>query len=136
MPRSAVTASLMRCPRFVEYVPARAEAPVHKSRNASDNPGPGQPQTLGLVGMHFAMRTRSSPQWIWATFEQIDNTRLDFASDDGKHPLPAHPILANPDDPDALVDANVLPAYNATGGANGQPIDDWDERKPTPPVES
>jgi hypothetical protein len=30
---------------------------------------------VGLVGMHIAMRTKSSPEWIWSTFEQIDNVR-------------------------------------------------------------
>ncbi|QBB72078.1 hypothetical protein ELE36_17840 [Pseudolysobacter antarcticus] len=29
--------------------------------------------TVGLVGMHIAHKTKSSPQWIWATFEQVDN---------------------------------------------------------------
>ncbi len=28
---------------------------------------------VGLVGMHIATKTKSSPQWIWATFEHIDN---------------------------------------------------------------
>jgi len=29
--------------------------------------------TVGLVGMHIAHKTASSPQWIWSTFEQVDN---------------------------------------------------------------
>lgn len=33
--------------------------------------------TLGMVGMHIAMKTTSSPQWIWATFEQKDNLEAD-----------------------------------------------------------
>jgi hypothetical protein len=97
----------------VEYVLASTEAPAHKSGNASDNPGPGQSQTLGLGGMHFAMRTRS-PQWIWGTFEQIDGTHLDFASGDGRDLLAAHPSLASPDGRGALGGVNALPAYNAT----------------------
>ena len=76
-------------------------------------------ETVGLVGMHIAMRTRSSPQWIWATFEQIDNTQLDPHSASDQHPLPKRPSLSNPDDPYALVRANILPAHNAG--------DDWDE---------
>jgi hypothetical protein len=31
-------------------------------------------QTVGLVGMHITMRTRPSPQWMWATFEQVAST--------------------------------------------------------------
>ena len=99
----------------VQYRPAgataaSAPAPAHLSGKTSDNPGTGnQLETLGLIGMHISMRTRSSPQWIWATFEQIDNTRLELASGDAKHPLPAHPSLSNPNNPDALPGANCLP---------------------------
>jgi alpha-glucosidase len=32
-----------------------------------------QQQKVGLVGMHISAKTKSSPQWIWATFEQVDN---------------------------------------------------------------
>ena len=124
----------------VEYRPASgamaAEPPAHKSGNNRDNPTAAavQPQLLGLVGMHISMRTRSSPQWIWATFEQIDNSRLDLNTGDSKHPLPPRPSLANPNNPNALVGANLLPAYNAIG-PDGKPINDWDESKPLPPVE-
>jgi hypothetical protein len=124
----------------VQYRPASAAAatappPAHLSGKTSDNPGTtNQPETLGLIGMHISMRTRSSPQWLWATFEQIDNTRLDLASGDAKHPLPPHPSLSNPNNPDVLVGANLLPAYNAAAPAGTAP-GDWDESKPIPPVE-
>lgn len=126
----------------IPYRPASgvfaSDPPAHKSGRVTDNI-PGQPRTevrktLGLIGMHIAMRTRSSPQWIWATFEQVDNTRLDPRSRDAKHPLPSHPSFANPNNPEALVSANVLPAYNATD-SKGNPIEDWDESKILPPVE-
>ena len=29
--------------------------------------------TVGLVGLHIVQRTPSRPQWIWSTFEQVDN---------------------------------------------------------------
>jgi hypothetical protein len=29
--------------------------------------------TVGLVGLHIVQKTASRPQWIWSTFEQIDN---------------------------------------------------------------
>ncbi len=35
--------------------------------------GGTQTVTVGLVGMHIAHKSQSSPQWIWATFEQVDN---------------------------------------------------------------
>lgn len=30
-------------------------------------------RNMGLVGMHIVSKTPSRPQWIWSTFEQIDN---------------------------------------------------------------
>lgn len=30
---------------------------------------------LGLVGFHIAHKTESRPEWIWSTFEQVDNVR-------------------------------------------------------------
>jgi hypothetical protein len=130
---------LMKKLPVVEYRPSTAaEAPAHKSGNSKDNPAsttaPPQ-ETLGLIGMHIAMRTRSSPQWIWATIEQIDNTRLDFTSGDDRHPLPAHPSLSNPDNPNALVGANLLPPYNAAPVPPLNASNDWDETKPMSPVE-
>jgi hypothetical protein len=35
------------------------------------------PVPMGLVGMHIAVKTRSSPQWVWATFEHVDNLQAD-----------------------------------------------------------
>jgi hypothetical protein len=31
------------------------------------------PMTLGLVGLHIVQKTPSQPNWIWATFEQVNN---------------------------------------------------------------
>jgi hypothetical protein len=31
------------------------------------------PVSVGLVGLHIVQKTLSRPQWIWSTFEQIDN---------------------------------------------------------------
>lgn len=31
------------------------------------------PVTVGLVGLHIVQKTSSRPQWIWSTFEQVDN---------------------------------------------------------------
>jgi len=113
-------------------LPAYSEIPAHKSGRTSDNgvTEKSEVKTVGLIGMHIAMRTRSSPQWIWATFEQVDNTRLDPTTQESGHPLPPKPSLSDPDDPEALVLANVLPPYNADGE-----LQDWDESKELPPVE-
>lgn len=31
------------------------------------------PKKVGLVGMHIGTKTEICPQWIWSTFEQVDN---------------------------------------------------------------
>lgn len=31
------------------------------------------PRLVGLVGLHVVMKTKQLPQWLWATFEQVDN---------------------------------------------------------------
>jgi hypothetical protein len=31
------------------------------------------PKSVGLVGLHVVQKTPSRPQWIWSTFEQVDN---------------------------------------------------------------
>jgi hypothetical protein len=33
-------------------------------------------RTVGLVGFHVAHKTQSAPQWLWSTFEQVDNVRV------------------------------------------------------------
>jgi len=38
---------------------------------------PPAPIKVGLVGMHIAHKSVSSKQWIWSTFEQIDNLDVD-----------------------------------------------------------
>jgi hypothetical protein len=58
--------------------------------------------TAGLVGLHIIQKTASRPQWIWSSYEQIDNVppsrfgeavRFTF-HDGGKSPMPAENPLA------------------------------------------
>ncbi|GAB6043898.1 c-type cytochrome [Endothiovibrio diazotrophicus] len=44
-----------------------------------DDDGNGDPvdcavEKMGLAGFHIMTRTAAAPQWIWSTFEQVDNT--------------------------------------------------------------
>jgi hypothetical protein len=39
----------------------------------SDPTKPCTAITVGLVGLHIVQKTASRPQWIWSTFEQVDN---------------------------------------------------------------
>ena len=31
-------------------------------------------ETVGLIGLHIAHKTEQFPEWVWATFEHVDNT--------------------------------------------------------------
>lgn len=53
--------------------------------------------TMGLVGLHIAHKTRRAPQWIWSTFEQVDNYRG------------AHPSFNDPSCPTSKCPPNEQP---------------------------
>ncbi len=100
---------------------------------AEPYPDGQQPPTreidAGLVGMHISMRTLSSPEWIWATFEQIDNVR--------SNPLPgggeSHPNFF---DPHSDAAPNQLPPKNATiDPRTGSPVIEPDPAKATTWIE-
>lgn len=38
-----------------------------------EQPATCELQTLGLVGFHVGHKTQESPQWVWSTFEHVDN---------------------------------------------------------------
>ncbi|MGY5351273.1 hypothetical protein ACXGQW_01655 [Wenyingzhuangia sp. IMCC45533] len=60
---------------------------------------------VGMVGMHISSKTESAPQWIWTTFEHIDNLEVnELDVIDGK-PLKASYYDAN--NPTAAI--NVFP---------------------------
>jgi hypothetical protein len=63
--------------------------------------------TVGLVGMHIGIKTVSSPQWIWATFEQVDNVETNAMTMVHGHSL--RPSFNNPDSSTLPID--VFPAH-------------------------
>jgi hypothetical protein len=78
----------------------------------SEPPGPDGKKpvekfTAGLVAMHIAMKTQSSPEWIWSTFEQVDNVRVNA----DVHGQSIHPSFYEPARKQPV---NVLPLPNAT----------------------
>jgi hypothetical protein len=65
---------------------------------------------IGLVGLHIAHKSKTSPQWIWSTFEQVDNLQTDSVD----HPK-LTPSYYNPGCATCLV--NTQPGANtATPG--------------------
>ncbi|MBL4662230.1 MAG: hypothetical protein JKY22_01390 [Flavobacteriaceae bacterium] len=51
---------------------------------------------LGMIGMHISQKTPTGKQWVWSTFEHIDNLRQNVIEKDGKKVV-IHPTLRNPD---------------------------------------
>jgi hypothetical protein len=92
------------------------------------------PVPMGLVGMHLSVKTQSSPQWIWNTFEHVDNVQVN----DLQHVTVAghnrrlRPIFNNPDLPTKL--PNILPPKNSRPDADKN-FTDWDESLTTTPVQ-
>jgi hypothetical protein len=64
--------------------------------------------TMGLVGLHIAHKSSNAPQWIWSTFEQVDNYS-------GPHPSFTDPNCAASQCP-----PNV-PPDDPPGGWSGNP---------------
>lgn len=78
-----------------------ARAKITSFVDASYTPNEFQDVTVGLVGMHIAHKTKSSPQWVWSTFAHVDNLQtndLERTADGRPIPTlfnnPAAPYLA------------------------------------------
>lgn len=84
--------------------PAKDDFSRYLTQPAYVATGPGQPAwtpvTVGLVGFHIAQKTETSPQWIWSTFEHVDNVAVDrletITTADGET-KPLRPSFADPD---------------------------------------
>lgn len=92
-------------------------------------------QTMGLAGMHMTALTQSSPNWIWTTFEHVDNVvanELEFGQSLKGEKVRVLPNFNNPDTPTKLV--NQLPPPNAPPG-DPKNYTTWDESKTTNPTQ-
>jgi hypothetical protein len=85
--------------------------------------------TMGLVGLHIVVKTRSRPQWIWSSFEQIDGEppkqfggtgKFTFNDGDKKNAMPAEnpltlaPLAKEPATPFNLVRSVMMPIHPKT----------------------
>ncbi|WP_157814153.1 hypothetical protein [Olleya sp. Bg11-27] len=91
----------------------------HQDRYLTDkgyiiNETTGQPKQvrLGLIGFHISQKTPTGKQWVWSTFEHIDNLDQNvIAGSDGKTTV-IHPTLTDPD-------CEICPVnVDATNGKN------------------
>jgi len=78
---------------------------------------------IGLIGFHIMVKTPSRPQWIWATFEQVDNVSTTVAglkpSFNNGTPNPPTPKGFSYKPPQLKGDPLVFPPK---GGPNRQPV--------------
>lgn len=79
------------------------------------NPESGQcvEKTVGLVGLHIVQKTPTRPQWIWSSFEQIDNIPQPGAvapftfNDRSGTPMPMRNPIGFPPPPSPTMKFNV-----------------------------
>jgi hypothetical protein len=90
--------------------------------------------TVGLVGLHIVQKTPSRPQWIWTSFEQVDNvppaqpdSTGRFALHDGTEaPMPSQnpygpvPLAKEPVKPFNVVRAGKAPIHPKTVETNAK----------------
>lgn len=88
-------------------------------------------RTMGLVGFHVAHKTQSAPQWLWSTFEQVDNVRVPEGSglrasfnDPACTGCPVNQPLTPPWNPDVKAAPSqitrVIPIDSATMALNAE----------------
>lgn len=66
---------------------------------------------LGLIGFHISQKTPTGKQWVWSTFEHIDNLDQNVTEKGGETQV-IHPTLTNPD-------CEICPInVDATNGGN------------------
>ncbi|MEF9674271.1 hypothetical protein QNM99_27950 [Pseudomonas sp. PCH446] len=72
---------------------------------------------VGLVGMHIAHKTGTSPQWSWSTFEHVDNLQVNSLETVQVNGKPQHlrASFNNPDCATCLVNSYPPTKDPATG---------------------
>jgi hypothetical protein len=69
---------------------------VTSAKIFSGNNPIGKEVKVGLVGMHIAHKTESSPQWIWSTFMHVDSLQTNALATRGANGKPINPLFTNP----------------------------------------
>jgi hypothetical protein len=81
----------------------------------ADDPPRWKEVLVGLVGMHISHKTKSSPQWIWSTFEHVDNLNVNDFAAFGPNAAD-HPKSPSFYDPECeYCPTNVVPEPDAAG---------------------
>jgi hypothetical protein len=96
--------------------------------------GKCEPRTVGLAGLHIVQKTASRPQWIWTSFEQVDNVPPAEPGGPGKYalhdgsaapmptvnPLSLTPLAKQPATPFNVVRSEKAPIHPNTAETNRQ----------------
>jgi len=74
-PRSWMTENRKVLDRYywttADITVSEAQDPLHRKDGFTIEQAP-----IGLVGLHIIQKTAGQPQWIWSTFEQVDNYEM------------------------------------------------------------
>jgi hypothetical protein len=85
---------------------------------------PGRPSAfpakVGLVGLHIAHKTTGRPEWIWSTFEQVDNAPDQPAAGAPIPPPPTPPGQYN--FTNATCNATQCPPNQQVAATSNQPV--------------
>ncbi|WP_162671405.1 hypothetical protein [Gemmata massiliana] len=104
-----------------------ARAKITNFVDSAYTPKEFQEVTVGLVGMHIAHKTKSSPQWVWSTFAHVDNLQTnDLETFNGK-PIPT--LFNNPQKPYLAVNS---PSQKQEPFSDGQNPTQVTQLVPTP----
>lgn len=100
-------------PEVKRYHVRRAD--VYVGADRLDPDAGGEPYTLenalvGLVGLHIIQKTENQPDWMWATFEQVDNYEISYKPDELPGLTPTFQPASGPESP-----ANHVPKEAGTG---------------------
>jgi mono/diheme cytochrome c family protein len=80
---------------------------------------------LGMIGFHISQKTPTGSQWVWSTFEHIDNLDQNpTVGKDGKTTF-IHPTLTDPDCEICPVNVDVSGGGNSFTFKNGPHGDYW-----------
>lgn len=95
------------------------QAIVYNDDSLNPSPGPN-PVTLGLVGLHIAHKTATQHNWVWSTFEHIDNLTHSFYNPSCDTCTPNTPITGSSNE----LNPNGTPIHAPTQVTRVNPVAD------------
>lgn len=99
------------------------QAIVYNDDAEDPSPGPN-PVTLGLVGLHIAHKTPTQGNWVWSTFEHVDNLTKSFYNPNCDTCPTNQPI---PDQKNVVeLNPDGSPAHSPTQVTRINPVEDPD----------